>query len=119
MKILFINMSDLTGGAAIAATRLGIGLEREFKTENFFLVRNKISDYPNVFPTRKNSLEGFIERWVNIGFNIFGMQYQYLPFSPKEILKKAKEIKPDIISLHNTLGGYFTTSLISPQKLLL
>jgi glycosyltransferase involved in cell wall biosynthesis len=45
-------------------------------------------------------------------FNKFGFQYYYLPFSPGFILKKARELKPDIISLHIVHGGYFKTSHI-------
>ncbi|HEX2963245.1 MAG TPA: glycosyltransferase [Ignavibacteriales bacterium] len=112
MKILFINISDIVGGAAIAARRLGKGLEKYHNTENFFVVRSKASSDKNVFPTRENGFVQVAEKWFNIFSNLLGIQYQYLPFSPKVILQKTREIKPDIISLHNTLGGYFTTSLI-------
>ncbi|MCU7495265.1 MAG: glycosyltransferase [Ignavibacteria bacterium] len=114
MKILFINISDVVGGAAIAARRLGKGLEKYFDTENTFLVRNKMSSEANVFPTRRNKFEQVTERWVNIFMNLAGLQYQYLPFSPKFILQKARQIRPDIISLHNTLGGYFATPMLIP-----
>lgn len=113
MKILFINISDVVGGAAIAARRLGKGLEKYHHTENFFVVRTKGSTDKNVFATRRNGFEQSAEKWFNIFSNLLGLQYQFLPFSPRVILQKTKEIKPDIISLHNTLGGYFTTSLIS------
>lgn len=111
MKVLFINISDIIGGAAIAATRLGEGLEKYYNTENYFAVRTKRSQKSNVYPTRRNSFEQTSERWFNIFSNLLGLQYQYLPFSPKVILKKTDEIKPDIISLHNTLGGYFSIPL--------
>ncbi|MGE5500241.1 MAG: glycosyltransferase [Syntrophothermus sp.] len=107
MKVLFINISDIIGGAAIAATRLGDGLKKYHATENYFVVRTKGSDKDNVFPTRRNSFEQNAERWFNIFSNLSGLQYQYLPFSPSVIRQKIKEIKPDIISMHNTLGGYF------------
>lgn len=113
MKILFINISDVVGGAAIAARRLGKGLENYHNTENFFLVRGKASSDKNVFATRKNGFVQAAEKWFNIFSNLLGIQYQFLPFSPRVILQKTREIKPDVISLHNTLGGYFTTSLIS------
>lgn len=111
MKILFINISDIIGGAAIAATRLGDGLEKYFNTENYFVVRTKRSEKENVFPTRKNGFEQSFERWFNIATNILGLQYQMLPISPSVIRRKIEEIKPDIISLHNTLGGYFTIGM--------
>ncbi|MGE5400249.1 MAG: glycosyltransferase [Ignavibacteriales bacterium] len=113
MKILFVNISDIIGGAALAATRLGKGLEKFHNTENYFVVRTKQSDSINVFPTRKNRFEQVSERWFNIFSNLLGLQYQYLPFSPGVIMQKAREIRPDVISLHNTLGGYFSIHLYS------
>ena len=110
MKILFINISDTRGGAAKAAFRVGQYLKSEYKTKNLFLVRNKYSNDENVIQTRKNKIQAFVERWVNIFFNLVGLQYFYLPFSPKFIINKTKEFKPDIISLNNTIGGYFKTS---------
>ena len=109
MKILFINISDIHGGSAKAAYRLGRYLEEHYQTENLFLVRTKKTNDKNVFQTRKSGFQAFTERWINIFMNIMGLQYQWLPFSPKFILKKAKEFKPDVISLHNTIGGYFRT----------
>lgn len=109
MKILFINISDIQGGSAKAAYRLGKQLEKDYNTKNLFLVRSKYSNDPNVLQTRQNRFEHLVERCVNIFMNLIGLQYQWLPFSPKFILKKAKEFKPDIISLHNTIGGYFRT----------
>ncbi|MEI7810816.1 MAG: glycosyltransferase [Ignavibacteria bacterium] len=113
MKILFINISDVIGGSAIAATRLGSGLEKYCHTDNYFVVRTKRSDKPNVFATRQNGFDQSFERWFNVFSNALGLQYQYLPVSPKIIRQKVKELKPDIISLHNTLGGYFETPMIA------
>jgi glycosyltransferase involved in cell wall biosynthesis len=112
LKILFINKYDISGGAGIAAFRLNRGLEEHFKTENYFLVGIKRSNLPNVFTTRKPGFENFIERGINFLFNQAGLQYKYLPFSARRIKELTKEIKPDIISLHNAHGGYFETSLL-------
>ncbi|MFC2135300.1 glycosyltransferase [Bacteroidota bacterium] len=109
MKILFINISDIQGGSAKAAFRLGHALEKDYKTENLFLVRTKKSDADNVLQTRQNKFRYLVERCINIGMNLLGLQYQWLPFSPKFILRKAREFKPDVISLQNTIGGYFRT----------
>jgi glycosyltransferase involved in cell wall biosynthesis len=118
MKILFINISDIQGGAAKAAYRLGKSLEKDFGTTNLFLVRTKLTDDPNVIETRKTKVQAIIERLVNIFMNVIGLQYQWLPFSPNFILKKAHEFNPDIISLHNTIGGYFRTKdLIKLSKI--
>jgi glycosyltransferase involved in cell wall biosynthesis len=118
MKILFINLKDIEGGAAAAAYRLSKGLETYYRTENYFVVKEKRSGDGNIFNTidkQSESLEKmmiFTEFMVDRVFNKFGFQYYYLPFSPGFILKKARELKPDIISLHIMHGGYFKTSHI-------
>ncbi|MCP5054297.1 MAG: glycosyltransferase, partial [bacterium] len=112
MKILFINAQDIIGGASIAPYRLSKKLEDQFRTENYFIVGKKSSTDPNVFSTRKNELQTLLEEFTNKVMNKLGLQYQYLPFSPRFILKKARQLKPDIISLHNTHEGYFKTSLL-------
>jgi len=118
MKILFINLKDIEGGAAIAAYRLASGLEKYFDTQNIFIVNKKFSSDANVFPTISTpsetitEIKRFIQFLTNKFLNRFGLQYCYIPFSTSFILKKAREFKPDIISLHITHGGYFKTSLI-------
>ncbi len=109
MKILFINISDIKGGAAKAMYRLGKTLEQRHGTTNLFLVRSKFSDDDNVIQTRRGWLRGRIEWAVNFIFNIGGLQYKWLPFSPRKILKEAKRFKPDVISLNQIEGGYFVT----------
>jgi glycosyltransferase involved in cell wall biosynthesis len=118
MKILFINLKDIEGGAALAAYRLSKGLETYHHTENYFVVKEKNSGENNIFATidkQSETLEKikiFTEFMVDRVCNKFGFQYYYLPFSPGFILKKARELQPDIISLHIIHGGYFKTSLI-------
>jgi len=112
MKILFINAQDIKGGAAVAAFRLSQGLEAYHETENHFIVSKKHSGESHVYSSRRNQFEVFIEIFVDKVFNKLGLQYQYLPFSPGRILKLARRLAPDIISLHNTHEGYFTTRLI-------
>ncbi len=112
VKILFINAQDTKGGAAIAAYRLGQSLETLYHTENYFIVGKKHAADPNIFCTRKNELQAIIEVLTDKVMNKLGLQYQYFPFSSRFILKKARELQPDIISLHNTHEGYFKTSLI-------
>ena len=99
----------MQGGSAKAAFRLAHALNKNHHTNNLFLVRTKKTKNENVLQTRKNIFAEKIEWGTNIFFNLIGLQYQYLPFSPKFILRKAKEFNPDIISLHNTIGGYFRT----------
>ncbi|HSP87181.1 MAG TPA: glycosyltransferase [Ignavibacteriaceae bacterium] len=113
MKILFINKYDNSGGAGIAAFRLASCLKQNRKTENYFLVGIKNSDLPFVYQTRNGGIENFIERGINYLSNLLGMQYFWLPFSSKTILEKIREIKPDIIHLHNAHGGYFELSMLN------
>ena len=101
MKILFINISDTRGGAAISMWRIGNELSRQFNTTNLFLVRSKYSDSKNVIVTKGN-------RILNIIFNAFGLQYKFLPRS-RRIIKLAKKFNPDVISLNQIEGGYFQT----------
>ncbi|MCP4147165.1 MAG: glycosyltransferase [bacterium] len=118
MKILFINTVDKEGGAALAAYRLSKALEKYHHTENYMIVGEKTSSDPNIFSTRRHKSELiaktkiYIEFLINKITNKLGMQYKYFPFSTRYILKKTREIKPDIISLNNTHGGYFKTSLL-------
>jgi len=112
MKILFINKYDTTGGAAIIATRLQKALQKQFQAECEAIVAVKNSGEKNVFCSRHNSFEIFIERGLNYFLNRIGIQYCWLPISTPEIRKRAHEFNPDIISLHNIHGGYFDTSLL-------
>lgn len=112
MKILFINAQDTKGGASIAPYRLSKGLEKYYRTENYFIVGKKHSDDSNIFCTRKNDIRFFIELLTDKILNKLGLQYQYFPFSTRFIMKKAREINPDIISLHNTHEGYFKTAIL-------
>lgn len=112
MKILFINAQDTKGGASIAPYRLSKGLEKYCNTENYFIVGKKHSNDSNIFCTRKNDTRLFIELLADKILNKLGLQYQYFPFSTRFIMKKTKEINPDIISLHNTHEGYFKTAML-------
>jgi glycosyltransferase involved in cell wall biosynthesis len=112
MKILFINSDDTSGGAAIAASRLATGLRRHYRTENYFLVGKKNSYDQHTFQTTTTPYQEHLERLIDLAFKKLGLLYQCFPFSSRNILNMALEIKPDIISLHNTHGGYLKTTLI-------
>ncbi len=113
MKILFINRSDLGGGAAKVGWRLGWGLNKYYKTENHYLVEVKRTNKKNVIEVRSNSMEKLAGLFLNKLFSTLGLQYLYLPISSRNILKKVKQINPDVISMHNIHGGYFQTDLLS------
>jgi len=112
MRILFINTTDVSGGAAIAACRLMKGLEQYHNTENFFLVRYQKGNLPLTETTISSFFQKAVERSVDKLANATGLQYLFYPFSSSKILKYTKKLKPDIISLHNTHGGYFATPLL-------
>ncbi|MDB5257302.1 MAG: hypothetical protein JWM14_1997 [Chitinophagaceae bacterium] len=112
MKIAIINISDRSGGSGIAAYRTAEALKRDFGHEIFFLVRTKTLDEPNIYQTTGSAFKAKLERLFNIGMNLLGLQYVWLPFSPWFILNKLEEIKPDVVWINNTVGGYFMTSHI-------
>lgn len=112
MKIVFINTKDNSGGAGIAAWRIAKGLKEYCNTKNYFIVGQKTSNAKNVLPVKSSKLITFIERIINKLTNILGLQYFCIPFSSYTILKKIKEINPDIIHIHNTHGGYFNLDLL-------
>ena len=114
MRILFINISDIRGGASIIAYNLAKYFELNFKTQNILLVRDKFTNDSNVVQTRNSGIEAGIERVFNILLNGIGLQYKFLPFSPSKILSTANEFKPDIISLQNPIGGYFRINDLIP-----
>lgn len=109
MKVAIINISDKIGGAAIAGYRIAKALEKYYGTDNFFLVRTKSLNENRIYSTTSTPFIARLERLFNILMNILGLQYIYLPFSPWYILKKVKEEKPDVIHLHNPIGGFFMT----------
>lgn len=112
MKIIFINYSDRKGGASIVANRLQKGLSHQFQTDNYFLVASQKSNDPDVLKILDNRFQKKMESKINKITRKLGLQYQYFPFSSKSILRKVKELKPDVISLHNTHDGYFQTSIL-------
>ena len=75
-----------------------------------FIVRDKFSDVGSVVEVKG-------DRWINRLFNLFGLQYKFLPVSCK-IIKEAKRFNPDVISLNQIEGGYFQTrDLIKLSKI--
>lgn len=112
MRIVFINYTDRKGGAAIAANRLFKGLNQYHQCDNYFIVADKISEEENILSIYQNKLQRKVDKKFHKLTKRFGLQYQYFPVSSKYILNKTKELKPDIISLHNTHDGYFQTSIL-------
>lgn len=111
MRVLFINTFEKRGGAAIVAGRLQYVLEAQHHAECFSCVAYKSTDNPRTLPTRGKT-GALVEKVIDRVFNKVGLQYQFFPFSSASIRAEVRALKPDVISLHNTHGGYFETSLL-------
>ncbi len=112
MKILFINTTDLSGGAAVMMQRMMKGLEQQFHTENHLIVKTKKGAASNTVQILNRTHEIIVEKITDRVSRQVGLLYQFFPFSSKKILSLAKSFDPDIINLHNTHGAYFATPLI-------
>jgi glycosyltransferase involved in cell wall biosynthesis len=111
MKILFINTFDTRGGAAMVVHNLKEYIKVHYKLDVITIVGEKTQNDPNVLVSR-NRVQRFIEKFINKVLNALGFQYQYFPFTSAFVLKQIRIFQPDVISLHNTHGGYFATPLI-------
>ena len=111
MKILIINTSDISGGAARAAYRLHKAL-RTLGIESWMLAQNKVSDdYTIIGPETK--IQKAIAKIRQLLDQLPVKFYKYktktifspawLPFSG--IVKKINNINPDIVHLHWICGG--------------
>lgn len=110
MKVLLINNYDLRGGAGIVSYRLFecvINQNHQVK----FLVNRKQSSHELVQEINR-SWQQKIDKLLSIMQSLVGLQYICIPFAKKNLLSLAIKFKPDIISLHNSHGGYFPTSLL-------
>jgi glycosyltransferase involved in cell wall biosynthesis len=112
MKVLFINTTDIAGGAAIVAQRLMKGLHARYSTENRLLVKIKDGKDPGTEKILSNPVKIISEKIIDRVSRKLGLLYQSFPFSSQQILSQARSFKPDIISLHNTHGAYFSVPLI-------
>ncbi len=118
MKILFINLKDTEGGAAIAAWRLAAGLEAAHGAETRFLVARRLSADPRVVPLLDHRSEtvreakAFLLLLADRAFGRLGLQYVWLPFTGRAILREARRFRPDVICLQVIHGGYFRTGLL-------
>ncbi len=112
MRILFINTTDITGGAAVVMQRLMKGLDERHAIENILLVKYRTGTAANTKKILTAKSKILIEKAIDRITRPLGLLYQTFPFSSTSILSSAMAYKPDIINLHNTHGAYFATPLI-------
>ncbi|HEX2606577.1 MAG TPA: glycosyltransferase [Flavisolibacter sp.] len=111
MRVLFINTTDTKGGAAIIAMRLMYSLEKYYDVKNFYLVRYQKGTIKST-STNSSRVGKLLEKIISKITDKLGLQYLFFPISSRNIIRYAKLVKPDVISLHNTHGGYFATPLL-------
>ncbi|HVU55842.1 MAG TPA: glycosyltransferase [Puia sp.] len=112
MRILFINTTDIRGGAAVVVQRLRKGLHRDFDIEDRLVVKIKDSDDENTHRVLSSTWQVYAEKVIDKLTKTAGLLYQSFPFSSRRILEEVRDFRPDIIHLHNTHGSYFPTPLI-------
>ena len=112
MRILYINTTDVSGGAAVVMQRLMRGLHEKYGTENRLLVKEKQGSSPATEAILSGKAEIILEKALNRIGHLTGLLYQSFPFSSSNILKFTRQYKPDIINLHNVQGGYFAVPLL-------
>lgn len=112
MKILHINSVFSQGGAALLMRILAKNVKQNEDIEQFFLVKESSDkNAERIFQT-KNLSPFFGYKKLSRIMSEHGFLYRFLPLEAHFILKKAREITPNIIHLHNIHGGYFQTDLI-------
>lgn len=112
MKILILNTSDISGGAARATYRLHKALINEGIDSKMLVQYKESNDFTVIGPSNK------FEKFINLlrptldqlPLRFYRNRKQLL-FSPsyipsKRIIKKVKEINPDIVHLHWVTGGF-------------
>jgi glycosyltransferase involved in cell wall biosynthesis len=112
MKVLYLNTTDVSGGAAVIVQRLMRTLESNYMVESRMLVRNKFSDNHNTAALLSGRFSIITEKILDRITRRVGLLYQTFPFSSKNLIKLANDFHPDVISLHNTHGGYFAIPLL-------
>ena len=111
MKILHINSVFDQGGAALLMRNLANNIEQNKDVKQFFIIKESSETKTNnVFQTKILPVFFGYKKFSRI-ISEQGFLYRFLPLEAHFILKKTREISPDIIHLHNLHGGYFQTNL--------
>ncbi|OAV71617.1 Spore coat protein SA [Bacteroidales bacterium Barb4] len=125
MKILFVNTSETTGGAAVAANRLMYALQKK-DVEVAMLVRNNDTDNPNVVSINQswlnqkvNYLRFVWERLVIFFYNKFNRENLFrvsIANTGTDISRHPLVKEADVIHLHWINQGFL--SLADIEKLI-
>ena len=107
IKVLHLSTSELTGGAAIAASRLNDAMNKsDIKIQSKLRVIYKQSDNPNVIETTSNFAKFINKVKCKISLNIQKLQktdnkvLHSISFFSSSILKEINNSEADIINLH-------------------
>jgi glycosyltransferase involved in cell wall biosynthesis len=116
MKVLSISTSDLSGGAAVAASRLHQGL-RDHEIDSSLLVGEKLGSDPHTFALDNNltfSLRRNLDQ-LPLKFEKApeSLGHRTLAWLPNRKLARTIEAHdPDLIHLHWTQNGFMPLSLL-------
>ena len=102
MKVLHINQSDISGGAAIAAYRLHQGLLAQHIKSRLLVDINKTKSEHVVTLQRRRTLESVTSRLSSS----LGLNYLHI-ISSHKITKQNVYQKTDLLNFHNLHSGYF------------
>ena len=104
MKVIMINSTD-SGGPGLSINRLRRELKKHYNIDTKFLVGKKMSPVcdEDVIQVPENKLAFVFQRGINSTMSRLSLPYFYNPFSSK-LYKYINSF--DIVSLHNTHGGY-------------
>ena len=111
MKLLLLNTNDISGGAAIAALVSVKGSPQSGMEAEMLVQSKKSDDYSVIGPETK--LEKSVEKLSPVLDNIPVSFYKYRKKSmfspaivPDRILKKIKDVNPDVVHLHWITSGF-------------
>ena len=91
---------------------LAKNIETNQDVEQFFIVKESSDESTEKIFQTKNIPPFFGYKKFSRIMSEHGFLYRFLPLETRLISKKAREISPDIIHLHNIHGGYFQTNLL-------
>ncbi len=121
MKILHINSSNISGGAARAAFRLHKGLQA-YGIDSMLLVDDKQSNDDSIFGPESNVAKGIAHFRIPID-HLPKLLYRnrmptnfHLQWLPDFLIKKIRTLNPDIVHLHWICRGFINLRTLARIK---